>query len=261
MKSMKKIIVLAVSALLAFAMLTACGGAKEPTPAGSGSGADAPKAVLKMVTEATFPPYEYYDGNEIVGIDVDIAKAIADKLGMTLEIEDIAFDSIITSVQTGKADIGLAGITILPDRLENVNFTTPYTNAVQVVILPEGSDIKSVDDLAGKKIAVQTGTTGDIYASDIEGATIEQFTKATDGILSLTSGKTDAMIIDNAPAKAFVAQNEGLYILEEDFENEEYAIAVSKENTALLEQINDVLAQMKESGELDAIIAKYITAD
>ena len=130
-----------------------------------------------------------------------------------------------------------------------------------MVILPEGSTIRSVDDLAGKKIAVQTGTTGDIYASDIEGATIEQFTKATDAVLSLTSGKVDAMIIDSAPAKAFVSQNQGLFILEEEFENEDYAIAVAKENTELLEQINTVLAELKASGELDAIISKYITSD
>lgn len=271
MKSLKKVLSVALVAAFAMAMLAACGGTKTETtttPAGSsaavpaGSSAEVPAGgTLKMVTEATFPPYEYYEGDQITGIDIDIANAIAEKLGMTLEVEDIAFDSILTSVQSGKADFGMAGITVTEDRLANVNFSEPYTNAVQVVIIPNDSTIASVDDLAGKKIAVQTGTTGDIYASDIEGAQIEQFTKATDAVLALANGKVDAMIIDNAPAKAFVEQNEGLKILEEEFENEDYAIAVAKDNTELLEKINGALAELKESGELEAIIAKYITAD
>lgn len=265
MKLVKKSLVLALSVIVAGVMLAACGssGGDAPAPAGSssagGSGNAASGGKLKMVTESTFPPYEFYDdAGNITGIDVEIAENIADALGMELEIEDIAFDSIITAVQTGKADIGIAGITVTEDRLENVSFSEPYTNAVQVVIIPEGSDIASVDDLTGKTIAVQTGTTGDIYAEDIEGAQIEQFTKATDGVLALTSGKVDAMIIDSAPANAFVAQNEGLTILEEDFENEDYAIAVAKDNTELLDKINDALKEMKSNGTLDEIIAKYI---
>ena len=260
MKSLKKVLSIALVAAFAVSMLAACGGSKEEA-APAGSAADSGKATLKMVTESTFPPYEYYEGDEIVGIDIEIAQAIADELGMELEVEDIAFDSILTAVQSGKADIGMAGISVTEDRKEFVDFSDSYTNAVQVVILPEGSAIKSVDDLAGKKIAVQTGTTGDIYASDIEGASIESFTKSTDGILALTSGKVDAMIIDNEPAKKFVDENEGIFILEEEFENEDYAIAVAKDNTELLEKINAALAKLQGSGKIDEIISKYIAAE
>ena len=168
---------------------------------------------LIMATNATFPPYEYHEGEKIVGIDAEIAKAIADKLGLELVIEDVAFDSIIAGVQAGKYDIGCAGMTVTEDRLKSVNFSTPYATGVQSVIVVEGSEITDVDKLlAGNyKVGVQTGTTGDIYmSSSVEDGgvgedRVERFAKGNDAVIALQSGKIDAVVIDNEPAKAFVA--------------------------------------------------------
>ena len=207
--------------------------------------------------------YEYHDGGEIVGIDVEIAEAIAEKLGKTLEVEDIAFDSIIPEIQSGKADFGAAGMTVDEDRLKNVDFSDPYTTASQVIIVKEDSDIAGPDDLSGKYIGVQLGTTGDIYATDYEeeGSTIERYNKGFEAVQAMLQGKIDAVVIDIEPAKVFVSQNEGIKILDEALTVEEYAIAVKKGNTELLEQINGALAELKDSGELQAIIDKYISAE
>lgn len=219
--------------------------------------------VLVMATNAEFPPYEYHDGGEIVGIDVEVAQAIAEKLGKTLEIEDIAFDSIIPEIESGKADFGAAGMTVSEDRLKNVDFTDTYTTASQVIIVKDDSDIASPDDLKGKYIGVQLGTTGDIYASDYEadGSTIERYNKGFEAVQAMMQDKIDAVVIDVEPAKVFVSQNEGIKILDEALTVEEYAIAVKKGNTELLEQINGALAELKDSGELQAIIDKYISAE
>ena len=219
--------------------------------------------VLVMATNAEFPPYEYHDGGDIVGIDVEVAEAIAGKLGMTLEVEDIAFDSIIPELESGKADIGVAGMTVNEDRLKNVDFTDPYTTASQVIIVKEDSEIAGPDDLKGKHIGVQLGTTGDIYASDYEadGSTIERYNKGFEAVQAMQQGKIDAVVIDQEPAKVFVSQNEGIKILDEALTVEEYAIAVKKGNTELLDQVNGALAELKESGELQAIIDKYISAE
>ena len=219
--------------------------------------------VLVMATNAEFPPYEYHDGGDIVGIDVEVAEAIAGKLGMTLEVEDIAFDSIIPELESGKADIGVAGMTVNEDRLKNVDFTDPYTTASQVIIVKEDSEIASPDDLKGKYIGVQLGTTGDIYASDYEadGSTIERYNKGFEAVQAMQQGKIDAVVIDQEPAKVFVSQNEGIKILDEALTVEEYAIAVKKGNTELLDQVNGALAELKASGELQAIIDKYISAE
>ena len=163
---------------------------------------------LKMATNAFFPPYEYYEGDNIVGIDPEIAKAVADKLGLELVIEDVEFDSIIAGVQAGKYDIGCAGMTITEDRLKSVNFSTPYATGIQAVIVAEDSKIKSLDDLleGNYKVGVQSGTTGDIYMTDEIGEErIERFAKGNDAVIALKSGKIDAVVIDNEPAKAFVA--------------------------------------------------------
>ena len=219
--------------------------------------------VLVMATNAEFPPYEYHDGGEIVGIDVEIAGAIAEKLGMTLEIEDIAFDSIIPEVVSGKADMGVAGMTVSEDRLKNVDFSDTYTTASQVIIVKNDSEISGPDDLAGKYIGVQLGTTGDIYASDYEaeGSTIERYNKGFEAIQALLQDKIDAVVIDLEPAKVFVAENEGIQILDEALTVEEYAIAIKKGNTELLEKINGALGELRDSGELQAIIDKYISAE
>lgn len=236
--------------------------AAAPAEEASASSLTVTDGVLTMATNAYFPPYEYYEGDEIVGIDAEIAAAVAEKLGLQLVIEDMEFDSIITAVQTGKADMGLAGMTVTEDRLQNVNFSDTYATGIQSVIVKEDSDIASLDDLAGKMIGVQLGTTGDIYASDEFGADhVDQYNKGNDAVMALLSGKIDAVIIDNEPAKSYVAANEGLKILDTEYAVEDYAAAISKDNTALLDAINGALKELTEDGTLDAIVAKYIPAE
>ena len=242
---MKKFLCLAASLMMVFS-LVACTSKKDE---------------LVMATNAEFPPYEYHQGDKIVGIDVEICQAIADEMGRELVIEDMAFDSVITSVYTGKADLGAAGLTVTEDRLKNINFSTPYATAAQVIIVLDDSVISSPDDLIGKTIGVQLGTTGDIYAEDIEDATLERYNKGFEAVQALLQGKIDAVIIDNEPAKVYVSQNEGLKIVDEAFTYEEYAIAIAKNNTELLDEVNSAIAKLKESGKLDEIVNKYISAD
>lgn len=256
---MKKI----VSLMLVMAMsltLCACG---SKGAASDSAYPTVESGVLTMATNAYFPPYEYYEGDAIVGIDAEIAKAVADKLGLELKIEDMEFDSIITAVSTGKADMGLAGMTVTEERKQNVNFSDTYATGIQVVIVPEDSNIASVDDLYnGKKIGVQLSTTGDIYCSDDFGSeNVEQYNKGNDAVMALVSGKIDAVVIDNEPAKAYVAANEGLKILDTEYVTEEYAAALNKENTALLDAINGALRELEADGTLDAIISKYIPTE
>lgn len=222
---------------------------------------DAEKKTLVMATNAEFPPYEYYQGDTVVGIDAEIAKAIADEMGCELVIEDMAFDSIIAAVQSGKADFGAAGMTVNDERKQSVSFTDTYAHASQVIIVNMDSEIKTPDDLVGKTVGVQLGTTGDIYSSDIEDATIERYNKGFEAVQALTQGKIDAVIIDREPAKVFVSENTGLVILDESFTEEDYAIAVAKDNKELLDQMNAALASLKESGKLQEIIDKYISAE
>ena len=251
----KRIFSIALVVVLAATMLCACG-KKEA------SGMTVNNGVLTMATNAYFPPYEYYQGEDIVGIDAEIAQAIADKLGLELKIEDMEFDSIITAVQTGKADMGLAGMTVTDERKQSVNFSDTYATGIQVVIVTEDADIASVDDLEGKKIGVQLSTTGDIYASDDYGEdNVEKYNKGADAVMALTQGKVDAVIIDNEPAKNFVAANEGLKILDTEYVTEDYAACINKENTALLDAVNGALAELKEDGTLQKIIDQYITAE
>lgn len=244
---MKKILAFVLVAIMAIS-LTACVNAK-PTE----------KETLVMATNATFPPYEYYDGDEIVGIDADIAKAIADKLGMELRIDDMEFNSIITAVNSGQADIGMAGMTATEERKLSVDFSDSYAKGVQVVIVTQDSPIQTVDDLAGKKIGVQLTTTGDIYATDEFGKDyVVQFNKGADAVLALKNGQVDAVIIDNQPAKAFVEQNEGLKILETEYANEDYCIAFKKGNDELREKVNNALNELIADGTVQDIIDKYI---
>ncbi len=248
---MKKFIKI-MAAVMALVMMVSCFagcGAKEDDK-------------LVMATNAEFPPYEYKEGDQIIGIDAEIMAAIAEDLGMELVIEDMEFDSIIPAVKSGKADVGAAGMTVTEDRLENINFSDTYATAKQVVIVKEDSDVKTLDDLAGLKIGVQQGTTGDIYASDDYGdENIERYSKGYEAVQALTQNKVGAVIIDNEPAKVFVEQTAGLKILDEAYADEEYAICVAKENTELLEKINASLAKLKESGKFQEIIDKYITAE
>lgn len=224
--------------------------------------------VLVMGTNAAFPPYEYYENEKIVGIDADIAAAIAEKLGMELKIEDMEFGSLIGAVQTGKIDVCLAGMTVTEERKQSVNFSDSYATGVQVIIVREDSTVTSFDDLVGgKKIGVQESTTGDIYASSsiedggVGDEFVERYSKGTEAVQALLQGKIDAVIIDSEPAKSFVAANEGLKILESEYVVEDYAIAISKENPELLEKVNKALAELKADGTLDAIVARYISAE
>ncbi len=253
---MKKLLVL-MSAVLMMVSLTGCGG--DTTTGGNG---DTAKETLIMATNAEFPPYEYYENGAITGIDADIAAAIADKLGMELQIQDMAFDSILVAVQSGQADMGMAGMTVTEERLVNADFTVPYTESYQVVIVAEDSAITSIDDLAGKTIGVQTNTTGDIYATDDYGDEfVKRYNKGAEAVVALTQGMIDAVIIDREPAKVFVANNEGLTILETEYAVEEYAIAFAKDNTELYEQVNTALQELIDEGTVQQIIDTYITAE
>ena len=221
---------------------------------------------LVMATNAEFPPYEFYDGDVVVGIDAEIAAKIADKLGMKLEIVDMEFDSIITSVETDVVDMGMAGMTVSDERLLRVDFTSSYATGIQVIIVKEGSAIKTVDDLyadgATYKVGVQLGTTGDIYATDDFGADrVTQFDKGADAVEALKVGDVDCVIIDNEPAKSFVAANTGLQILDTEYAVEEYAIAIKKGNTDLLNKINAALEELIADGTVADIVAKYIPAN
>lgn len=218
---------------------------------------------LVMATNAYFRPYEYYEGDKIVGIDAEIAEAIAEKLGMTLVIEDMEFNSIITAVQSGSVDMGVAGMTVTEDRLESVNFSSSYANGVQSIIVPEGSEIKTVDDLyaegASYKVGVQLATTGDTYSTgDFGDENVTRYSNGNEAVLGLKGGDVDCVIIDNEPAKALVAENEGLVILDTAYADEDYAICVAKENTELLDKVNVAIDELTADGTIDAIIAKYI---
>ena len=258
-----------IAALAIAAVCCGCGGNGKTTSEAnkSGDSLTAKAGTLTMATNAEFPPYEYKDGETIIGIDAEVAKLIADKLGLKLEIADVDFDSIIPGVQTGKYDMGMAGMTVTDERKQKVNFSDSYAKGIQVVIVKEGSDIKSIDDLEGKKIGTQQGTTGYIYASDTpenDGYGEENVIGYANGavaIEALKSGKVDCVIIDNEPAKAYIAANSGLKILDTEFTNEDYAICFSKKNPELQKKVNDALNELKASGEFQKVVDKYIKAD
>ena len=262
---MKKFMKGLLATTMVFAMMTSlvgCGGGEEAATD------DAAAETLIMDTNAAFPPYEYYEGEEIVGIDAEIGAAIAEKLGMGFAIEDMEFDSIIPAVTSGKAHVGLAGMTVTEERMQSVDFSDSYATGVQVVIVKEGSAITSVDDLfaegASHVVGVQTGTTGDLYTTwDLEDAglaKIERFSKGADAVLALTQDKVDCVVIDNEPAKEFVAANEGLTILETEYIEEQYAICLAKDSE-LTEKVNGALQELIADGTVQAIIDKYISAE
>ncbi len=253
MKKSVKILSIVLALVIVIGCFAACGGKDDRKPV--------PTVVIKTAY-AEFPPYEYYEGDKIVGIDAEVAQLIADKLGMELKIEDVAFDSIIPGVQAGKYDMGMAGMTVTEDRLKDVNFSDSYATGVQVVIVKDGGAIASLDDIAGKKIGVQTSTTGDIYASDEFGE--ENVVKYENGALAveaLKNGKVDCVIIDNEPAKSYVAANEGLKILETEYAVEDYAICFAKENTELQEKVNAALKELIADGSVKKVVDKYISAE
>ena len=277
---MKKLSIAMLSMVLAGSMLlTGCGGGNTQT-ADDTSADDTQQSetaenteggTLVMGTNAQFPPYEFRDeNNEVAGIDADIAAAIADKLGMELEITDMAFDSLIPALDGGTIDIILAGMTVTPEREESVNFTDSYATGVQVIIVPEDSDIAPTEqedgtmavDLTGKLIGVQAGTTGDMYCTDDYGQeSVRQYDNGALAVSALANGQIDCVVIDNEPAKNYVAANTGLKILETEYITEDYAAAIAKDNTELYEQVNTAIQELKADGTIDEIIGKYITTD
>ena len=268
----KKLIALALCSLMVMGLMAACGSSattesnsNEKLAEGSTGAADVKtvkEGTLIMATNAYFPPYEYYEGSEIVGIDAEIAQAVADKLGLKLEISDMEFDSIITAVQQGKADMGLAGMTVTEERLKNINFSDTYATGIQSIVVKDDSPIKTAADLKGKKIGVQLSTTGDIYATEEFGKeNVEKYNKGNDAILALSQGKIDAVIIDNQPAKSYVKATQGLKILDTEYVQEEYAACISKENESLLKAVNQALAELEADGTLQSILDKYIVTD
>lgn len=270
--TMKKIIAMMLALMLVMtgiAVFTSCENdtpeettTEAPSTEEATTEAPAP-AVIKMATNAYFQPYEFYDGDQIVGIDAEIAAAIAEKLGMTLEIVDMEFDSIITAVNEGSVDFGMAGMTVTEDRQKEVDFSISYANGVQSIIVKEGSSITCADDLyaegASYKVGVQLGTTGDIYATGDFGAeNVTTYSNGNEAVLALLGGDVDCVIIDNEPAKALVAANKGLNILATAYANEDYAICVKKGNSELLAKIDQAIKDLTADGTIDAIIAKYI---
>lgn len=217
---------------------------------------------LTMATNAAFPPYEMTtDAGEFEGIDIETAQAIADKLGLELQIDDMDFDAALLSVQQGKADIVMAGVTVTDERKAVMDFSDSYATGIQSIIVPEGSDIASPDDLAGKKIGTQRGTTGYIYCSDDFGdENVVAYDDGLTAVQALNNGQVDAVVIDNAPAQEFVAANPGLKVLDTSYAEEDYAIGMAK-GSALEDAVNKALEELKADGTLQAIVDKYINAN
>ncbi len=283
---MKKITALLLGAVMALS-LAACGGSASSAAASSAASSEAASSEaasseaaasettetaalttvnpgkLTMSTNAAFPPYEMTtDTGAFEGIDVEIAGAIADKLGLELQIDDMDFDAALLAAQQGKSDMVMAGVTVNEERKQVMDFSNTYASGVQVVIVKEGSDIATVDDLAGHMIGTQRGTTGYIYCSDDFGEdSVTAYDNGLTAVQALNNGQVDCVVIDSAPAKEFVAANEGLVILDTEYAVEDYAIGMAKGNTALVEAVNGALAELKADGTIDAILAKYIKAE
>ncbi len=253
---MKRILALILVSLMLMSMLSGCGQKKLVE-----------KGKLIMSTNAAFPPYEMTtDDGGFAGIDVEIARAIADKLGLELEIDDMDFDAALLAVQQGKSDIVMAGVSVTPDRQKVMEFSDSYATGIQVVIVKEGSDV-TMDNLGDKMIGTQRGTTGYLYASDTpkNGGYGEDHVIAYDNgasaVQALMNGQVDCVIIDKAPAQEYVKANSGLTLLEGSWVEEEYAIGFAKGNTELRDDVNKALKELTEDGTIQKIIDKYIKAN
>ena len=280
MKNFKKLALMGLTAVMSLSLLAACGGgnsgsAETPsgntetpsventeTPAASGEFTTVEAGKLHMATNAAFPPYEMTtDDGGFEGIDVEVAQAIADKLGLELVINDMDFSTVVTSVQQGKCDMAMAGLTVNEERLQNVDFTSSYATGIQVIIVKEGSEV-TADTLGDYLIGTQEGTTGWQYCSDEFGDDhVVAYTNGATAVQALISGSVDCVVIDNEPAKAFVEANPGLTILDTEYVVENYAIGVSKDNPALREAIDAALTELIEDGTVKGIVDKYITAE
>jgi len=249
MKKATKFLTMTLAMVMTVCTLTACGGAAKGN-------------TLTFGTNAEFPPFEYVTSNgaigEYDGIDMAIAKQIAEDNGMTAAMENMEFDSLLVALQNGQIDAVIAGMTATDERKETVDFSTPYYTATQVMIVREDSDITAATDMADKKICVIQGYTGEICVQDM-GYTYEAFKKGTEAVMELVNGKCDVVVIDSATAKKYVGDNEGLKIVEDPgaFESEEYAIAVQKGNTELLDKINKSIDKMLADGTVNELAVKY----
>ena len=277
MKKISRRSFLAAAAVSVAALaLTACGGSASSAASSVASSAASSEAAssaaaelttveagkLTMATNAAFPPYEMTtDAGEFEGIDVDTAKAIAEKLGLELQIDDMDFDAALLSVQQGKADIVMAGVTVTDERKAVMDFSDSYATGIQSIIVPSDSEIASPDDLAGKKIGTQRGTTGYIYCSDDFGdENVVAYDNGLTAVQALNNGQVDAVVIDNAPATEYVAANPGLKVLDTSYAEEDYAIGMAK-GSALEDAVNKALEELKADGTLQAIVDKYINAN
>lgn len=281
---MKKVFALALTVLMVMSMFAGCGSSNTTktttateapaataaeTTAAATTAAETAAAELKTVesgklimsTNAAFPPYEMVaDDGSFEGIDVEVAGAIAEKLGLELVVDDMDFDAALLAVQQNKSDIVMAGVTVTEDRQLVMNFSDSYATGVQVVIVKEGSDV-TLDNLGEKMIGTQRGTTGYIYTSDDYGDDhVTAYDNGASAVQALINGQVDCVVIDSAPAEAFVAANAGLTILDTEYANEDYAIGMAKDNTALQEALNKALAELKADGTIQSIIDKYISA-
>ena len=283
---MKKVFALALTVLMVMSMFAGCGSsnttktttateapaatAAAETTAAEATVAETAAAELKtiesgkliMSTNAAFPPYEMVaDDGSFEGIDVEVAGAIAEKLGLELVVDDMDFDAALLAVQQNKSDIVMAGVTVTEDRQLVMNFSDSYATGVQVVIVKEGSDV-TLDNLGEKMIGTQRGTTGNIYTSDDYGDDhVTAYDNGASAVQALINGQVDCVVIDSAPAEAFVASNAGLTILDTEYVTENYAIGVNKDNTALLDAINQALAELIADGTVQSIVDKYISAE
>lgn len=266
---MKKLLSLCMALTLCLGLLAGCG--NNATPPTEPEDQDKPDETtlttveagkLIMTTNAAFPPYEMTtDSGSYEGIDVEIAEAIADKLGLELSIDDMDFDSALLAVQQGKSDMVMAGVSVTPDRELVMAFSDSYATGIQVIIVPEGSDV-TLENLGEKKIGTQRATTGNIYCTDDYGEDhVVAYDNGLTAIQALNNGQVDCVVIDSAPAQEFVAANPGLVILDTEYVTEEYAIGLNKDNAALLEAVNTALAELIADGTVQDIVDKYISAE
>lgn len=267
MKKKLMAVLMAVGMVMAMA---ACGGASTESQAASTAETEETAELktvtpgkLTMSTNAAFPPYEMTtDDDKLEGIDVEIAGAIAEKLGLELQVDDMDFDAALLAAQQGKSDIVMAGVSVTEERQQVMEFSDTYATGVQVIIVKEGSDIQSAEDLADKMIGTQRGTTGNLYCTDDYGEDhITAYDNGLTAVQALNNDQVDCVVIDKEPAKAFVEANPGLVILDTEYVSEDYAIGMAKGNTALLEAVNTALAELQADGTVDAIVAKYIKAE
>lgn len=216
------------------------------------------KQVILVGTNAEFAPFEYLEKNEIVGFDIDLLNAISKETGIEFKIKDMAFDGLLPALQTKKVDLVIAGMTATPEREKTVLFSKPYFTAKQVIITKKNNNsLKTFDDLAGKKVGVMLGFTGDSVVSEIKGAKVERFNAAYAAIMALNQGKIDAVVLDSEPAKKYIANSKELMIADVPAEEEDYAIAVRKNDKELIEKINTAVDKLKANGEYDKILKKY----